>query len=103
VLVNMTPRELQRFLDSPLGKVAGLSAAAARAQGIKSGRESARWILRMKATPVSQWSAVMWQWAKRQVAFIKRMRGMRGPLLDNEGNPTRKLLSLLVWGHDPWK
>jgi hypothetical protein len=36
------------------------------------------------------------------VSFIKRMRGVKGPLY-KDGEPTRKLLALLVWGHDPEK
>jgi len=103
VLVNMTPRELQRFLDSPLGKVAGLSAAAARAQGIKSGRESARWILRMKATLSRNGLLSCGNGAKSVRSRSSNACVHARALLDNEGNPTRKLLSLLVWGHDPWK
>ena len=102
-LVNMTPLELTAFLRSPWGKVAGLSAEEAREQGIKSGRESARWILKMKRTPAHSWTPEMWRWAGRQVSFIKRMTGMRGRLVDAHGQPTRKLLALLVWGHDPMK
>jgi hypothetical protein len=101
-LVNMTPAALRRFLMD-WGGVAGLSRAEASAQGVKSGRESATWILRMKATPVRDWTPTMWAWAKRQVAFIKRMRGAQGALVKEDGTPTRKLLALLVWGHDPTK
>lgn len=98
-LVNLRPSELRSFL-SAFGDVAGLSRAEASAQGIKSGRESATWILKMKATRVADWTPAMWAWAKRQVAFILRMRGNKGPLY-RDGEPTRKLLSLLLWGHDP--
>ena len=108
-LVNMNASELQRFLDSPEGKVAGLSRAEAKSKGIRSGRESAGWILKMLphgksyASAVRCWTPGMWGWARRQVAFIRRMRGVRGPLFDKEGNATRKHLALLVWGHDPQK
>lgn len=99
-LVNLRPVELRKFL-AEYGHVAGLSRSEAAAQGIKSGRESATWILRMKATRPSNWTPTMWEWAKRQVAFIRRMRGNRGPLYHDDGTPTRKLLALLLWGHDP--
>jgi hypothetical protein len=107
-LVNMTPRELERFL-ARYGTVAGLSRAEAQRQGIRSGRDSARAILRMKpkgksfASAERNWTEADWKWARRQVSFIKRMRGTAGPLYDDKGEPTRKLLSLLVWGHDPEK
>jgi len=100
-LVNMSARDLRDFANSEYGKVAGLSRAEASAQGIRSGRDSAQAILRMKAKPKSQWNDSDWAWARRQVAFIKRMRGNRGPLEKPNGEPTRKLLSLLIWGHNP--
>jgi hypothetical protein len=108
-LVNMNPAELREFLRSPWGKVAGLSRQEAAAQGIKSGRDSASWILRMVEAggrvsfPAAErsWSPSMWQWARRQNGFISRMRGNTGAFYDAEGEPTRLLLSLLVWGHDP--
>ena len=48
-LVNMKNKELKAFLDSPLGKVAGLSPQEAKEQGIFSGRVSGRRILKMRA------------------------------------------------------
>jgi hypothetical protein len=102
-LVNMTTSELQRFVDSPEGRRAGLSRAEAKEQGIRSGRDSARAILRMKAKKKDDWTKSDWEWARRQVGFIKRMRGAKGPLRDKNGEPTRKLLALKIWGHDPEK
>lgn len=109
-LVNMTPRELESFLRSDEGKEAGLSRGQAKSLGIKSGQESARWILKMiplgrrsYAAAERNWSPTMWTWARRQNAFIRRMRGNAGPLLDKDGFATRKLTSLLLWGHDPFK
>jgi hypothetical protein len=101
-LVNMTAKELKDFMDE-YGDEAGLSRAEASAQGIKSGRDSARAILRMKRKKKSEWNDNDWNWARRQVNFIKRMSGMRGSLKDSKGEPTRKYLALLVWGHDPLK
>jgi Protein of unknown function (DUF3140) len=108
-LVNMTPAELRRFLDE-WGDVAGLSRSEAKAEGVRSGRDSARAILRMlpkggRSYPQAErnWTKTDWEWARRQVGFIQRMRGVKGPLYDRKGEPTRKLLALLVWGHDPEK
>jgi hypothetical protein len=100
-LVNMSKSELKRFYDSDEGKEAGLSSGEAKSLGIDSGRESARWIMKMKDTPVSEWSPTMWKWAKKQISFISRMRGNKGKLYDENGKKTRKHTSLLIWGHNP--
>ena len=102
-LVNMSSTELKKFYDSAEGKEAGLSAKEAHELGIHNGRESARWILKMKDTPVAKWTDEMWEWANRQISFISRMKGGKGALVDDKGKKTRKYLSLLIWGHDPNK
>ena len=35
--------------------------------------------------------------AKRRKSFCARMSGMKGPLKDSKGRPTRKLLALRKW------
>jgi hypothetical protein len=100
-LINLTAEELQAFLRTPEGKIAGLTKEEAKQQGIHSGHESAQWILMMKRMEPEDWGQVHWDWAKRQVAFVRRMSKARGPLYDDRGKPTRKLLSLLLWGHAP--
>lgn len=105
--VNMTERELRAFLRD-YGDVAGLSRSEARAEGVRSGRDSARALLRMipkgKSFSAAEegWSRNDWDWARRQVAFIKRMRGVSGPLTKG-GRPTRKDLALRLWGHNARK
>ena len=102
-LVNMSKSELENFYNSEEGKEAGLSQEEANRQGIDSGRESARWIMKMKDIPYTEWTSNMWRWAKKQISFIKRMSGMKGELYDDNGNKTRKHTSLLIWGHNPTK
>ena len=102
-LVNMTASELEKFYESDEGKEAGLSPKKAKELGIHYGRESARWIIKMKNTPVSEWTETMWEWAARQNNFISRMLGNSGSLYDGKGNKTRKHTSLLIWGHNPVK
>jgi hypothetical protein len=102
-LVNMSKSELKEFYDSKEGKEAGLKAYEAKAQGIDSGRESARWIYKMKSTPVAEWTPAMWKWANKQISFISRMKGVKGDLYDSKGNKTRKHTALLIWGHNPEK
>lgn len=100
-LVNMTAKELEDFASTQEGKEAGLSKGEAQELGIKSGQESAKWIIKMKRT--KDWTPEMWNWAKRQISFISRMKGNAGELYDKKGNKTRKHTSLLIWGHNPEK
>lgn len=102
-LVNMSASELRRFYESEEGKKAGLKPSEAKTEGIDYGRESARWILKMKETPVKEWTPTMWKWANKQISFISRMSGNKGGLYDDKGNKTRKHTSLLIWGHNPEK
>jgi len=102
-LVNMSKSELDNFYNSEEGKKAGLSSSKANELGIHSGRESARWIMKMKDIPHKNWTPKMCEWAKRQISFISRMSGNKGGLYDDKGNKTRKHTSLLIWGHNPEK
>jgi RimK family alpha-L-glutamate ligase len=107
-LVNMGAKELQNFIDSEDGKEAGLSRKEAGKAGtgggkITSGRDSARAIVRMLGKKKDDWQAGDWKWANKQISFISRMKGAKGPLRDDKGRPTRKLLALKIWGHNPEK
>lgn len=102
-LVNMSKSELEKFYNSEEGKEAGLSASEAKELGIDSGRESARWIMKMKDIPYTEWTSDMWRWAKKQIRFISRMSGVKGDLYDDKGNKTPKHTALLIWGHNPEK
>jgi hypothetical protein len=102
-LVNMSKTQLEKFYNSQEGKDAGLSSSEAGKAGISSGRESARWIMKMKDIPYSEWTPTMWRWANKQISFISRMSGNKGPLYDEKGRKTRKHTSLLIWGHNPKK
>lgn len=73
-----------------------MSRLAAKSLNIKSGRESARNIITMKQTPPEQWTDEDWQWANRQIRFIKRRRGVKGPLMSDKGTLTRKAMSLYI-------
>lgn len=102
-LVNMSYAELEKFYNSEEGHEAGLSKSEADNLGISNGRESAKWILKMKKTKVDDWTLTMWRWANKQISFISRMSGVKGDLYDDKGNKTRKHLALLIWGHNPNK
>lgn len=107
-LVNMSAKELETFIDSEEGEEAGLSRKEAGKAGagggkITSGRDSARAIVRMLKRDRESWTDNDWDWARKQVNFITRMSGVDGPNRDEKGRPTRKLLALKIWGHDPEK
>jgi hypothetical protein len=99
----MTASELEKYYDSEDGKTSGLTESEAKKQGIDSGRESARWIIKMKRTKLAEWTPEMWRWANKQISFISRMKGVKGELFDNKGRRTRKHKALLIWGHNPKK
>lgn len=112
-LINMTEKELKKFYDSEDGKEAGMKQSEADKAGIDSGRESARMLLKM--IPVGRsfkqaeenWTSDMWKWCRKQISFNSRMLGMRKRMVGNpferDGEMTRWLKSLLIWGHDPRK
>lgn len=107
-LINMTPSAIEAFKKSQTEKgrkdpkkYPGLKPKEASSIGIDSGVESAEWIIKMKRTPVKEWTPQMWKWAGKQVSFVSRMLGNQGALRDEHGEPTRKLLSLRIWGHNP--
>ena len=127
----------------------GLTPAQAKAQGIKSGQDSFRAIIRMRKKlgltgpkdyikegpqitkkyyemALDKWSGPDntvsalddrsdWGWMKRQIRFNSRASAFpynkaqekrKGPLVKKQktqNQPSRKLLSLWVWGHDPWR
>lgn len=99
-LINMSKSELEKYIDSGTGKKSGMSRKEAEGS-IKRGRDSARAIVRMLGTKKEDWTDNDWDWAKRQVSFISRMSKNKGKLYDEKDRPTRKLMSLLIWGHKP--
>lgn len=101
--VNMSSTELLRYAKSDLGKKSGLSRGEAAKQGIVSGRDRPKQIARLLGKPFKQWSDSDFTIANRVISFNARMGGMKGKLTDENGQPTRKLMSLLIWGHDPRK
>ena len=107
-LINMGAKELQAFIDSDDGKEAGLSRKESGKAGtggkkITSGRDSARAIVRLLGKKKEDWESRDWDWANKQISFISRMKGSAGPLRDEKGRPTRKLLALKIWGYNPEK
>lgn len=101
-LFNMSPLEIEKFLQSDYGKIAGISKEKARRENLRRGRNSARAIIRMMKKPMSDWTKNDWQWAMAQKRFLQSKKNQGHPLYKN-GKPTRHYLELLVWGYDPLK
>jgi Protein of unknown function (DUF3140) len=78
-LVNMSSTQIMRYAASPNGKKSGLSRGAARKQGIASGRDRPRQIVKLLGTPRARWSADDYTTAARVVSFKEKTPG--NPLL----------------------
>lgn len=110
-LVNMSVSELENYLNSEDGKTSGMDKKDADKLGINNGRASAKAIIKMKPRGNSfkdaeeKWTSREWEWAKDQVSFIKRMRGMKKrmnpPYFYRNDKLTEWVKSLLIWGHKP--
>lgn len=106
--VTMTAAELEAFVQKE-GRRVGLTRAQARERCMRSGRDAARVIMRLLPTgasyeaAVKNWSPLDWDWAARTARFIARMSQFSGPFYDEQGRPTNRLRSLMLWGHDPLK
>jgi hypothetical protein len=112
-LINMSVGEIEKFLDSENGKDAGMKTSDAHKIGISSGKESAHMLIKMIPIGSSykkaeeNWTPTMWKWAKKQISFNSRMIGakkrIKGDPYEKNGEMTRWLKSLLLWGHNPQK
>lgn len=109
-LVNITPSELKNFLASDMSRMlVTFNRRESDKKRMNTASQNAKWILRMLSnshnfrSAVRHWTPHMWMWARRQVANITRLRRSGGLLRDHEGKPTKKLLFLLMWGHNPDK
>jgi hypothetical protein len=147
--VNMKNKEIKAFMESDWFDVAGLTPEEAGEQGIFSGQDSLRRIIRMRKKlgltgpkdyikpgpqttkkyyelALEKWTGLDssvpikedttdWGWMLRQNRFNgraaaypynKAAENRRGPLVKKQktqNKPSPKLLSLWVWGHDPWR
>jgi hypothetical protein len=94
-LVNMTPRELQAWLETDASKSVGQDSGDGESIGRKSGRRTLQ-MLRIKRAPNANDIKHM----RRVVNFIRRHLG-QGPSRNVAESRWRS--SLMNWGHDPLK
>lgn len=96
-LVNLTPRELAAWLERPESRRVGM---VRRGEAESVGRQSARKILAILATPEGDLTEAQYAHMRKVIAFHRRHLAQRpaGDVTD-----TRWRWSLMNWGHDPLK
>ena len=94
--VNMTPKELEEWLQTQESKSVGQSDGG----GESKGHESGRTILKIKRKNKSDYTDDDVEHMKRVNGYVKRHLG-QGPDKDPENSTWR--YSLMNWGHDPLK
>jgi hypothetical protein len=101
-LVNLTPTELRAWLDTPQSRKVGM---VRRGETESVGRQSARRILEIRATPVADLTDADYAHMKKVIGFCRRHLAQRPASFKTGGDvaDTRWRWSLMNWGHDPLK
>ena len=94
--VNMTPKELEEWLQTQESKSVGQSDGGGESKGHESGRR----IVEIKRKNQSAYTDDDIEHMKRVNGYLKRHLG-QGPNKDPEDSKWR--YSLMNWGHDPLK
>jgi Protein of unknown function (DUF3140) len=94
--VNMTPKELEEWLQTDGSKSVGQSDDGGESKGHESGRR----IVEILGKNKSDYTDDDLEHMKRVNGYVKRHRG-QGPKNDVEDSKWR--YSLMNWGHDPLK
>ena len=94
--VNMSPKELEEWLDTEESKSVGQSDGGGESKGHESGRR----IVEIKRKNKSEYTDDDVEHMKRVNAYVKRHLG-QGPKNDPKNSKWR--FSLMNWGHDPLK
>jgi hypothetical protein len=94
-LVNLDPAELRAWLETPQSRRVGM---IRRGETESVGRQSARRILAIQATPAADLTDADYAHMKKVIGFCRRHLAQRpwGDVAD-----TRWRWSLMNWGHDP--
>ena len=94
-LVNLSPRELAAWLETPQSHKVGMTR---RGESESVGRQSAKAILVIRATPVADLTDAQYAHMKKVIGYCRRHLAQRpwGDVTD-----TRWRWSLMNWGHDP--
>jgi hypothetical protein len=96
--VNMTPSELERWLETEESKEVGWKDGDG---GESVGHESGRRIVQIKRTKKDDLTDDDLAHMRKVTGYVKRHLAQGGPKEDVEGSKWRR--SLMNWGHDPLK
>lgn len=99
--VNMTPAELDRFLDTDDSKRVGWKGEDGKGSGESVGHKSGKRIVEIKRTKKADLSDDDYAHMNKVVGYVHRHLAQGGPAEDKEGSDWR--YSLMNWGHDPCK
>jgi len=94
--VNMSPTELERWLDTDESRSVGDTGGAGESTGHKSGRR----ILELKAKKVDELTDDDHAWMRKVVGYVNRHLAQRP---EGDVRETMWRYSLMNWGHDPLK
>lgn len=95
-LVNMSPAEIEHWLDTKESKSVGDTGNAA-----STGRQSGKRIIDIKHTTKSKLSDAQWEHMAKVTGYIKRHCAQGGPAENIAQSKWR--YALMNWGHDPLK
>ncbi len=99
--VNMTPAELEKFLDTDESKEVGWKGEDGDGAGESVGHKSGKRIVEIKRKKKADLTDDDYAHMKKVVGYVHRHRKQGGPADDKEHSPWR--YSLMNWGHDPLK
>ena len=99
--VNMTPAELEAFLDTDDSKRVGWKGEDGQGSGESVGHKSGRRIVEIKRKKKADLTADDHAHMRKVVGYVKRHLAQGGPADDKAHSDWR--YSLMNWGHDPLK
>lgn len=99
--VNMTPAELEHFLETDDSKRVGWKGEDGNGSGESVGHKSGKRIVAIKRTKKADLSDDDYAHMKKVVGYVHRHLAQGGPAEDKTHSDWR--YSLMNWGHDPAK
>ncbi len=99
--VNMTPAELESFLDTDDSKRVGWKGEDGKGGGESVGHKSGKRIVAIKRAKKADLTDDDYAHMKKVVGYVHRHLAQGGPAKDKADSDWR--YSLMNWGHDPSK